>query len=88
MRVSRKLITRSIDICFGRHVIAGTGLSASIVAGRHEAGESVSSLVREYGVSRLKIWAAIQWASRKSQAAKKGWETRRAGEKATREWLN
>ena len=79
MPVSRKLITRSISICFGRHVIDGTGISVSVVAGRYEAGESVSSLMREYGMTRAKIRAAIQWTKRRSQVAKKGWRTRRAG---------
>lgn len=86
--MGRKLITRSIDICFGRHVIAGTGISASIVAGRHEAGDSISLLMIEYGLSRARIQAAISWDKQRSKAAKKGWRTRRAGEKETREWLN
>ena len=75
--MGRKLITRSIDICFGRHVIAGTGLSVSVLAGRHEAGDSISLLMREFGLSRARIQAAIYWAKQRSKAANKGWRTRR-----------
>jgi uncharacterized protein (DUF433 family) len=43
----------------GRPTIRGTGVDAAVVAGRHDAGESVEDLVRDYGVARALIEAAI-----------------------------
>lgn len=60
----------------------------STIAERHRAGESIKELVEDYCLSHKEILAAIQWYKKRGKAAKKGWRTRRAGEKATREWLN
>ena len=80
MPVSRKLVSRDPEICFGRFRIAGTGISVTVVAERNQAGDSIRSLAEEYNLPGSHIRAAIQWTKRRSQAAKKGWRTRRARE--------
>lgn len=48
-------------IAFGRPVLAGTGISAEIVAGRFRARESLSDLAEEYGLPVSKVEDAIRW---------------------------
>ena len=73
--VSRKLISRNRQICFGKFVLDGIAITA--IVERHEAGESVRSIGKDYGLSRSEILGAIAWHKKKSKAAKKGWRTRR-----------
>jgi len=64
---------RSISInpkvAFGRSVLAGTGISTEVVAGRFAARDSVPSLAEEYGVSPSIIEDAIRWESPLMMAA-------------------
>ncbi|KKL51678.1 hypothetical protein LCGC14_2293140, partial [marine sediment metagenome] len=70
-----------------REIPVGPWRMLSTIAERHIAGESIKELMDDYNLSRSEILGAIAWHKNKSKAAKKGWRTRRAGEKATREWL-
>ncbi|WP_009631756.1 DUF433 domain-containing protein [Synechocystis sp. PCC 7509] len=47
-------------IAFGRLVIAGTGISTSVLAERHQAGESINELSYDYDCDSLKIEEAIR----------------------------
>jgi len=51
---------------FGQPVIAGTGIEARIVAQRHRAGESITDLVRDYGVGLEQIEDAIRCETREA----------------------
>ena len=48
------------DISFGRPVIAGTGITTSIIAERYKAGESIADLGHDYGRPRNEIEEAIR----------------------------
>lgn len=47
-------------IAFGRLVIAGTGISTSVLAERYQAGESIDDLAYDYECDRFKIEEAIR----------------------------
>jgi uncharacterized protein (DUF433 family) len=46
---------------FGKPVIAGTGISTSLIASRFSARESIAELAAEYGCSPLQVEEAIRW---------------------------
>ena len=48
-------------ICFGRPVIARTGITTSFIASRFDARESVADLATEYGRTSEEIEEAIRW---------------------------
>ncbi len=48
-------------ISFGNPVIAGTGIPTSIIAGRFNAGESVTELSKDYGRETFEIEEAIRY---------------------------
>ena len=54
---------------FGKAVIAGTGVSTDIVAGRFKAGESPDELAKDYGCAREKIEEAIRCELSLAEAA-------------------
>jgi len=56
-----RLILIDPAVGFGKPVIAGTGISTSIVASRFNARESIGDLASEYGVEPRKIEEAIRW---------------------------
>jgi uncharacterized protein (DUF433 family) len=56
-------------ISFGKAVIAGTGVSTDIVAGRFKAGESPDELAKDYGCAREKIEEAIRCELSLAEAA-------------------
>ena len=56
-----RLILINPAVGFGKPVIAGTGISTSIVASRFNARESIGDLASEYGVEPRKIEEAIRW---------------------------
>lgn len=56
-------------ISFGKAVIAGTGVSTNIVAGRFRAGESADELANDYGCAREKIEEAIRCELNFAEAA-------------------
>lgn len=47
-------------VSFGRPVLSGTGISTSAIADRYKAGDSIDSLVEDYGRSRQEIEEAIR----------------------------
>jgi uncharacterized protein (DUF433 family) len=51
---------------FGHPVIAGTGIEARVIAGRHHAGESVLALAGDYGVSLEQVEDAIRCEAREA----------------------
>jgi uncharacterized protein (DUF433 family) len=61
---SPRLISIDPRIRFGRPCIAGTNLPTSIIAERHAAGDSVQSLVEDYGRETKEIEEAIRYESR------------------------
>lgn len=62
-------ISLSPEIAFGRPVLAGTAIAASVIAGRFAARDSVSTLAEEYGVSPEIIEDAIRWEAPQTKAA-------------------
>jgi uncharacterized protein (DUF433 family) len=59
-----KVIMMSPAIAFGKPVIAGTGISTSVIASRFHARESIADLAREYGRPESEIEEAVRWESR------------------------
>ncbi len=51
----------TLDQRFGAPTIAGTGISAEIVASRFFAGESVNDLTGDYDLSAAQVEAAIRF---------------------------
>jgi uncharacterized protein (DUF433 family) len=47
-------------VSFGRPVLAGTGISTTVVAERFKAGEAMEDLARDYERSLLEIQEAIR----------------------------
>jgi uncharacterized protein (DUF433 family) len=47
-------------LCFGRPVLAGTGIATAEIARRFEAGERVEDLASDYGVSTERVQEAIR----------------------------
>jgi uncharacterized protein (DUF433 family) len=61
-----RLIQINPKIAFGKPVIAGTGISTAVIAGRFSARESVASLANEYGRTIPEIEEAIRWEEAKA----------------------
>jgi uncharacterized protein (DUF433 family) len=61
---SPQLVAIDPRIRAGRPCIAGTGVPTSIVAERHKAGDSVSSLATDYGCPTEEIEEALRYESR------------------------
>jgi uncharacterized protein (DUF433 family) len=59
-----KYIVINPSIGFGKPVIAGTGISTSVIASRFNARESVPDLAKEYGLQETQIEEAIRWETR------------------------
>jgi uncharacterized protein (DUF433 family) len=55
-----KLIVIDPFISFGRPVVAGTGISTTIIAERYKAGESTDELAGDYHLSKYEIEEAIR----------------------------
>ncbi len=51
----------SPEFAFGKPVLAGTGITTEIVAGRFMARDSMQELAEEYSVSPAQIEEAIRW---------------------------
>jgi len=62
-------ISISPTVSFGKPVLAGTGISTSVIVGRFNARDSVDELAREYGVSSVVLEDAIRWEMNKGKAA-------------------
>jgi uncharacterized protein (DUF433 family)/DNA-binding transcriptional MerR regulator len=62
-------ISISPMVSFGRPVLAGTGITTAIVAGRFASRDSVSDLAREYSVEQQVLEDAIRWEMLRGKAA-------------------
>ncbi|HEY3052969.1 MAG TPA: DUF433 domain-containing protein [Thermoanaerobaculia bacterium] len=49
------------EICFGRPVIAGTGIPTDVIADRRRGGDSVKKMAEDYDLSEAKIIAALRF---------------------------
>jgi uncharacterized protein (DUF433 family) len=49
------------SIAFGKPVLAGTGITTEVIAGRFLNRDSISDLAEEYGVDASKIEDALRW---------------------------
>lgn len=63
--------TISIDptVAFGKPVLAGTGVSTAVIAGRFSARDSVADLAAEYQVAPGVLEDAIRWEMSRGRAA-------------------
>ena len=61
---SPKSITIDPRVRFGRPCIVGTNLPTSVIAGRHQAGDSVDELAEDYGRTSCEIEEAIRYERR------------------------
>jgi len=64
-----KSVSINPTVSFGKPVLAGTGISPSVIAGRFGARDSVEDLAREYGVTSVVLEDAIRWEMNKGNAA-------------------
>ena len=64
-----KLILINPAVGFGKPVIAGTGISTTVVASRFNARESIDDLASEYRVKPQQIEEAIRWEQRTAAVA-------------------
>lgn len=56
-----RIIVIDPHMSFGKPVIAGTGITTSIIAERFEAGESIYMLKKDYGLSGSQVEEAIRY---------------------------
>jgi uncharacterized protein (DUF433 family) len=59
-----KIIQIDPNICFGRPVISGTGITTAIIASRFAARETIADLSMEYGRTQKEIEEAIRWENK------------------------
>lgn len=64
-----RIIQISPRIAFGRPVLAGTGISTEVIAGRFRSRDSIADLAEEYGVEPAIIEEAIRWETPQLNAA-------------------
>lgn len=64
-----KNISISPTVSFGKPVLAGTGISTSVIVGRFNARDSVADLAREYNVMPAVLEDAIRWEMNRGKAA-------------------
>jgi uncharacterized protein (DUF433 family) len=64
-----KSVSLNPTVSFGKPVLAGTGISTSVIVGRFSARDSVEELAREYGVPSAVLEDAIRWEMNKGKAA-------------------
>jgi uncharacterized protein (DUF433 family) len=64
-----KSISISPKVSFGKPVLAGTGVSTSVIVGRFKARDSISDLAREYEVSESVLEDAVRWELGRAEAA-------------------
>ena len=57
------------EVAFGRPTLAGTAIPTPVIAGRFDAGESLESLVEDFGRPPRDILEAIRWERRERRAA-------------------
>jgi uncharacterized protein (DUF433 family) len=62
-------ISISPTVAFGKPVLAGTGISTSVIVGRFNARDSIADLAHEYDVEPAVLEDAIRWEMSKGEAA-------------------
>ncbi len=65
----QKLVLIDPRISFGKPVLVGVGVPTSVVADRHEAGESIVELAKDYGCEASEIEKAIDYERALPKAA-------------------
>lgn len=56
-----RMIEMSPRVAFGKPVLANTGITTEVIAGRFKARDSIADLADEYGVSTSMIEDAVRW---------------------------
>lgn len=64
-----KLVLIDPRISFGKPTLVGVGVPTSVVADRHEAGESIAELAKDYGCEASEIKRAIDYENALPRAA-------------------
>lgn len=64
-----RTISISPTVSFGKPVIAGTGISTSVIAGRFNARDSIHDLAAEYRIAPAILEDAIRWENSRGKAA-------------------
>jgi len=64
-----KLVLIDPRISFGKPILVGVGVPTSVVADRHEAGESIAELAKDYGCEASDIEKAVQYERALPKAA-------------------
>lgn len=62
-------ISISPVVSFGKPVLAGTGISTSVIAGRFQARDSIADMAQEYQIAADVLEDAIRWEMNKGRAA-------------------
>lgn len=65
----QKLVLIDPRISFGKPILVGVGVPTSVVADRHEAGESIAELAEDYGCEAEEIQKAIDYERALPKAA-------------------
>lgn len=55
-------VTVDPAVCHGQPVIAGTRILVDVLLGHLAAGDSVTTVAREYGLTRAQVLAAVEYA--------------------------
>ena len=58
-----ELIIRTADTCFGQPRIAGTRIPPSSIRGQYRGGDSITSLMSQFNLTREQVVAAINYRS-------------------------
>lgn len=64
-----KHISISPTVSFGRPVLAGTGISTAVIAGRFNSRDSIADLALEYQIDPAVLEDAIRWEMNRGKAA-------------------
>ncbi len=65
----KKLVLIDPRISFGKPVLVGVGVPTSVVADRHQAGETVAELAKDYGCEASEIEKAVDYERALPKAA-------------------
>jgi uncharacterized protein (DUF433 family) len=49
------------EVCFGRPVVAGTGVPTDVIADRYLGGDSIEKMAEDYDLSEEHIEAALRF---------------------------
>jgi uncharacterized protein (DUF433 family) len=64
-----KVIMVDPFICFGRPILASSGIPTAVIAEHYRAGDSISFLAKDYGCQESEIKQAIEFEERERKAA-------------------